>query len=176
MRARQLEFVLGHLAKKTPADLDVRMRGLRQLGLLPTGGRGLNAPDVDASHVSAMLLAVAGAARAVEGAKAAQEFGMLKEHGADVPQTLVEALTALLDDDEAAFAVEAVRINRTHVTARIAFTDGRSERLFFREGIDTGHKPEKYGSAGISEEVRIGGGTVHQLAIDLAGYNDHEMV
>lgn len=56
MRARELEFKLAKLLDCPAGQIDQRMRPLRELGIIPVGGHGLNAPDIRPEHAACMLL------------------------------------------------------------------------------------------------------------------------
>lgn len=56
MRARSLELRLAKMLDYPEGQIDQRLRELRTFGLIPTGGRGVHAPQIDATHAAAMLL------------------------------------------------------------------------------------------------------------------------
>lgn len=167
MRARQLEMTLDHNSTRGPADLFSRMRELRNSRMLPVGGRGINAPEIDAEDAATILIASAGSLKATEAPDAVRRFAPLVEHGTAAEITLGEALTSILGNPELARLVDSVRFNLSHTTAEIMFDGGRV-RYFFPAGVDVRGKPEAYGKSGLSDHCVIGGGLVHQVANELA--------
>lgn len=179
MRARDLELLLPTLSGHTAADLDLRFRELRKMRMLPTGGRGRHAPDITAEHVATILIAVAGSTKAIEAARAVLDFAPLREvEGGG--ETFAEALTTILNDEDLAGVVGAVRLCRTLNFAEIEYENGAPTRRFFNdEAIE---KIKSIGTAGvlaygtttIVDQTVIGAGIIHQLAIDLADTDDAE--
>ncbi|WP_341991848.1 hypothetical protein [Azorhizobium sp. AG788] len=171
MHARELELLLPSLSGRTSADLDLRFRELRKLRMLPTGGRGRHAPEIGAEHVATILIAVAGASKAIDAAYAVTRFAGLGEVGS-AGETFAEALTDILDSEELARVVKSVRLCHSHTFAEIEYDGGRPARRFFQEediakmekGLGT---VEGFAGASIMDQTVIGGAVIHQLSIDL---------
>lgn len=56
MNARNAERSLARYSGLTESDVDQRMRPLRDKGLLPTGGRGPHAPEIEEDSAALMML------------------------------------------------------------------------------------------------------------------------
>ncbi len=56
MRVRELEVMLAKALGYPLGQIDQRMRPLRENGLVPMGGHGLHAPDIEPVHAAVMLL------------------------------------------------------------------------------------------------------------------------
>jgi len=178
MRARQFEKQLARLLLDqqpwSASEIDQRTRGLREAGLLPVGGRGLNAPDITSRHAALILISLAATNRAVQTADAARAYASMEPVNPDAPfagQTMfADALGAILNDPYLELEVSTVVICRTWQEAIIKFRRGGREQ-------STVYRPpgtlefDSY-SVRVREDVTLGGGILQQLAIDLAGLND----
>jgi hypothetical protein len=100
MRARELELLLGELTPRSKSDLDIRMRKLRKAKLLPTGGRGPNAPHIGPREAATMLIALCCSRQAVDAADGVLVFASLLpkfiDEAFEGASTFAEALTAAL--------------------------------------------------------------------------------
>ncbi|WP_029004761.1 hypothetical protein [Azorhizobium doebereinerae] len=178
MHARHFEMLLQTLSGRTASDLDLRFRELRKMRMLPTGGRGRHAPDIDAEQASTILIGVAGASRASEAARAVLDFAPLREIG-PAGDTFGEALATLLGDVDLAGAVNCVRLCHTNLIAEIEYDGAHPTRRFFREAdipkiLEVGEGGVKaFGTTGILDQAVIGGALIHQFAFDL-GHEDDE--
>jgi hypothetical protein len=112
MRARELELLLGELTPRSKSDLDIRMRKLREAKLLPTGGRGPNAPHISPREAATMLIAICCSRQAVDAADAVSVFASLLAKWTDEAfegaGTFAEALTVALARPEAARRIDHV--------------------------------------------------------------------
>jgi hypothetical protein len=126
MKARYFERCLAetYLAA-TPATLDILMRELRRVGLVPVGGRGNNAPDISPRNVAAILIG-RGCASVASGAgeRVLQYCELVQPAKADAPK-LIDALAEYLSDSEDT-ELEEVRISRHHWRAEFVYRDGTS--------------------------------------------------
>lgn len=175
MHARELELLLPAYSGRTTADLDIRFRKLREMRMLPVGGRGRHAPDLDAEHVATILIGVAGTGKASEAAWAVTQFAPLRQLGA-AGETFAEALTAIIADPALANEVRSVRLCHHPVFAEIEYCNDRPACRFFKEEdrakMEDGlGKAEGFAGAAIIDQTVIGGAVIHQLSIDL---NDEE--
>ena len=122
MIVRELERLLvanGAAPRKTAAITQI----LREAGHLPVKGRGLNAARVSAADVSAILIAVAGSSKANEAAARLQVLESLRLSGSAYGgQTLLTALTLLIQNPEQFGRLEGVRISRTARHATLQFS------------------------------------------------------
>jgi hypothetical protein len=100
LRARELELLLGELTPRSSSDLDIRMRKLREAKLLPTGGRGPNAPHIGPREAATMLIALSCSRQAVDAAAGVPVFASLlpkfTDEAFEDATTFAEALTAAL--------------------------------------------------------------------------------
>jgi hypothetical protein len=170
MRARSLElFLVGHGAAGA-ADIDGRNRQLRELELLPTGGRGPHAPDISAKHAAYMLLGLGSSSVAAEAGNTAKRYAaFVNHHDPKSDTTLLERLTELLSDPERANEVEEVRVCRTYPWVLIVAKNGDRTAYRPRKEKPTGKRDYM---AGGREEYVIGSFLLHQIAIDLASNQD----
>jgi hypothetical protein len=60
MNSRRFENLVSVLCSRTSADMDARGRALRDQRLLPIGGRGRHAPDLNVAHVATWIIATCG--------------------------------------------------------------------------------------------------------------------
>jgi len=112
MRAREFEHFIAKEAGLLPSEVDHRMRPLRESGLIPMGGRGPHAPNIECVHVGLMLLNLVSrrAADAFEvGEHAASLLIQKREDGRPFlgrksggPIDLHSVLTHLLEDEGSA--------------------------------------------------------------------------
>jgi hypothetical protein len=171
MRAREFELAIQKmtesveaeaisLTRSSPSDLDIRMRELRQGKMLPTGGRGLNAPAITADHAATILIALKGSTKSVDAALAVNHFAEL----VDGDKSFAEALTELLKDQEAAATVDRVELNRTAISASIFFKDGKVS-WYLPPDVDRGDHPEMYGRGRMYDLGVIGAGALKHAAI-----------
>jgi hypothetical protein len=165
MRARGLELLLVSMGAVGAADIDGRNRQLREFGLLPIGGRGPHAPNILPGHTASMLLGLGSASVAAEAGKAAKRYAAFINHEDPKSVTLLERLTELLSDAARANEIEEVRICRTYPWVMIVKANG--VRMIYRPRNEK-HVGKKDSMTGGREEYVIGGGLLHQIAIDIA--------
>jgi hypothetical protein len=112
MRARELELLLGELTPRSKSDLDIRMRKLREAKLLPTGGRGPNAPHIGPREAATMLIAICCSRQAVDAAQAVPVFASLlpkfSDEAFEGASSFGEALTGALSSPEAARRIDHI--------------------------------------------------------------------
>jgi hypothetical protein len=112
MRARELELLLSELSPRSKSDLDIRMRKLREAKLLPTGGRGPNAPHIGPRDAATMLIAICCSRQAVDAAQALPVFASLlpkfTDEAFEGASSFGEALTAALSNPEAARRIDHI--------------------------------------------------------------------
>lgn len=171
MKARKLERIL--VSHGAPASfLDTVTRVMRTDGKLPIGGRGPNAPDIGPFEAALMMIALAAtdvAARAVEGLS--RQISLKTDAAAPrFADDLPSALQVALGNPDWARQIAEVRVGRTHAFSQIAYCDGHIE--YFT--IPGTANPSGVGSTAFRSEGILSGGLIHQVAIELAGYNDHE--
>lgn len=175
MRAREFESSLIGLSPWRPSEIDQRTRGLRDAGMLPVGGRGLNAPDIEPQHAAAILLSLAASDRApdaVDAARTRLEMVPVEGKSPAATQNFATALAAILSDPDYKLKVKRVVVCRTWPEASIEYrgTHGKREFVTYRPAD---FPKQGYGFAA-RVDTTLDGGLLHQLAIDLAGLNDDE--
>lgn len=133
MRGRELEKYLAGVTRLTESDLEVRFGELRKLRMLPSGGRGLSAPNLTREHVATALIGLA-AGKAIEAARAVMDFAALPEvddagNREDYGETFAEALTAAIESEPKAALIADVVIDKTVISATINYEDGGVRRF-----------------------------------------------
>ena len=171
MRVREFEHCIASITPWSVSDLDQRTRRLREHRMLPTGGRGTNAPEMAPEHAATLLIALGGAERAVDAHKAVLEYAPMvpkDTNGRDFlgSETFAEALTDILSDGALADRVEEIRICRSWEEATITYRTetGNIERQRYAPA----DQPETgYGFA-VRNEIVFGAGFISQVALDLS--------
>ena len=125
MNVRDLERLLTAFGVGA-AKMDGTTRRLREIGRLPLGGRGTNAPEIAAENAAAVLVAVAGSGKAIE---ADNRLAKLEESAkAQSGETIVAAISRMLDHPAELETIAEVRVSRTSRSASVHHTDGRVDR------------------------------------------------
>jgi hypothetical protein len=184
MNAGQLERFLRQFDGTPESDLDVRARKLRDAGLLPRDGRGAAAPDLNARDAAALLLGVAATNRAVEAADAVKYFGALApaggaQNGFASSPDLLRAIAATLESVKLAGTVERITIfHRPRANLQdfgwaelVALQDGRRLTTIYAPPELASDKHLSLGSLNYRAGT-IGGATLHEVAQQLAEYDD----
>lgn len=185
MRARQLELTLAGLTPRSKADLDLRHRQLRAEGLLPTGGRGPNAPDIDARGAAIFLIACGASRVASDAAQGARRFGAAVPwgrggHFADAP-TFWNAMEAILQDGETLASVHHVEMrlpsgadwsNYKDETALIVWTEDGALRqtTYVNKAAMKNLPPDPIdqGKSFMIDATIMGGGLLAEVALAIA--------
>jgi hypothetical protein len=128
MKVRDLERLLIERGVGA-AKIDAVTRRLRHSGRLPKGGRGPNAPDIDAREAATILLAVAGSSTGAEADLRLEKLERLPFRGVpDVTSpTLLQALTGVLEAIDSMEELVEVRVSRTSRKALFVYDAGRTE-------------------------------------------------
>lgn len=134
MNVREFErFLTGPIGGFSAPDLDLRTRRLREHRMLPIGGRGLNAPVIDAGHVATILIAIAGSEKAVHAHQAVLTYAPMIPKNEDRSKlhfdfkgckTFAAMLEDICDKQVLADRVEKIEICRSWPEARIFWKDG----------------------------------------------------
>lgn len=75
MRLREFQRVLEPILGMDKSQIETRVRRLRESGLLPSGGRGRNAPHITAEHAALVLIAIASAEYSTDALRSVQLVG-----------------------------------------------------------------------------------------------------
>ena len=177
MIGKEFEKMLAEYTRSA-ADMDLRIRGLRSTGHLPSI-RGRHAPDIDAEQAALMLLSLV-SARAVEGGETAAKFAEAREviKNGDAGDTLLEFLTPFLSSldpdlgNAFSYGLTRVELSEANGYARAVCKGG--SRLFV---IDDATRAKLADSTeSLDDAFRFGfdrltvfsGGLLDALAIELA--------
>lgn len=111
MRLRDFQRVLEPILRMDKSQIETRVRRLRESGLLPSGGRGRNAPHITGRHAAMVLIAIASAEYSTDALRSVQLVGRAEpvkiyDDGTIVKlaqpyigaQTLLELMTYLILD------------------------------------------------------------------------------
>jgi hypothetical protein len=170
MRARTLELALITTGAVGAADIDGRNRELRKVDLLPTGGRGPHAPQIDQRHAAVMLIGLGSASVAAQAGIIAPQYARLIDPLNPSGGTLLDALAAMLSDPELACSVDEIRFCRTRQWVMVVYHDGRKV-TYHPHDLEIDWKmfdPNKHGTSGGREEYVVGSTLLQQIAIDFA--------
>jgi hypothetical protein len=187
MQARQLERLIVENSVRTSADMDIRMRVLREAGKIRTAGRGRNAPHVDPTAAAWIVIGASASPVASDAAKAAEEHFRLSAardqfRGA---ATFGEAMAMILGDPtlQAAGSVSLITLKRfsnpdansvlkAQIAGQIEWRDedgvDRSS-LYLPQPVATkllayGQDIENFGASQIFTTTNVGGGLLYEIA------------
>lgn len=127
MKAADLERVVAVMQGRGRVLTDSlqRMRELRNLGFIPVGGRGPNAPDVGPEHCANFLIAVGGTATAARAGWAVLTFAPLVPQGGHVwGDTLRAVLTHGFEDPKIGTRIKELRFRHEAGTAEMLWKNG----------------------------------------------------
>jgi hypothetical protein len=196
MRARELEVLLEGLTPRSASDLATRTQKLRDAKMLPVGGRGLHAPDIEAHHAATILIACAGCRNSVDSAIAARAYSNLvpfrgPKKSFAAAETFGQALAIVLGNMELAMRVLMVELVLP-VKEGGSFLIGGYERAAIVWKSNTGKivradylsasipreqiNIERLGAARMEDITRIGAGLLKQISIDLAAEDQGEIL
>lgn len=168
MKTIDLENLLARYSSRTASELDQYARALRAVGLLPTGGRGRQVPEIDPTHAASLLSAAALGLPPAETAAAVATYAALtpsdgERFGFAGAQTFGEALTMLLTDPHGELGLHSIEICRTWPLATIILHNGQRYAFGYQKPTDaglTGNRP-------MAEFTRLQGWLILKLAGDL---------
>lgn len=174
MRIREFEsLIAGVISGWSKSDIDQRTRRLREMKMLPTGGRGLNAPAIEAKHAANILIALAAAEKAVETHIAIITYAPMVPKSATPGkfdflgcESFADALTKILDTPAVADRIKEISVCRSWPEATIFFdesSDGKSKQ----ERYAPADQPDNGYGYGVRNDIIISGGVLAQLANDL---------
>ncbi len=172
MRVREFEAALGSLTPWSASEIDQRTRRLRELRMLPTGGRGLNAPDLSPEHAATILIAMSAAAKATDTNHAVATYATMRpvasEHGFDFLgcQSFAEVLELILSSPETAARIARIVVYRSWPQADLIWlgADGAENVQSYRSD----NAPQTGFGFGMYEAVTLTASFLSQLALDLS--------
>jgi len=106
------------------AKIDAVTRRLREIGRLPKGGRGPNAPTIGKIESAAILLGLAGSTKGAEADTRLAKLEGLRCASAK-QSVLIDTLAALLEDAHAISQLREVRVGRTTRRADVIWANGQ---------------------------------------------------
>jgi hypothetical protein len=169
MRAREFERDLAILAFWTRSEIDQCTRQLRQAGLLPVGGRGLNAPKITAMHASLILIGLTASHRAADIADAVEAYGSMPALTSplDGAATFGEALASILTnwvELKPKRSINSIVVCSTWPEATINLTKAGRRRS---EMIVYGASDVEHPGPGMRADVTFSPATLSMLALNL---------
>lgn len=145
---------------------------LRQIGVLPKGGRGMNAPALTALEVAAFLLTFS----AVEKVEDVPSLVSLLQPMVDGDgNRLVPTVAALIEDEAAAYAVRRILVLPNTQMVEIERDGGDRQRFFLPDCWAPGFVPSAQGQGFVGQIGLIGGAVFHQIAIDFGSRYDEQV-
>jgi hypothetical protein len=129
VNARDFERLLQQQGGSS-AKLDATTRRLRARGLLPSGGRGSNAPEIGPAEAAVILIAFAGSLKGTEADARFEKLQVLRSApGTTFACSLVEALASYLANPSRYPRLTKIRISKTHRYAAFEYKDGGQEEF-----------------------------------------------
>lgn len=165
MRIREFERNLVFSTAWGAAEIDQRTRRLRELGELPVGGRGLNAPEITPRHAAMILIALAAADSAPRTAQVVRDYPSLRSGEGAAGGQFLDALVEILSAPATAETVRDVRVCRSEASATITMING--DQLHYRD-------PQVNGTAnpGGYVEAVLTGELLHNIAVSLSAASE----
>ena len=140
MRVREFEARITSLSHWSRSKIDQRTRRLRELRMLPQGGRGLHAPQIAAEHAANLLISLGTTDNATEAAIFVMTYApMIEKDGTFLGTSFAETLTALLEDPGWKLGVQEVRMCHSWPEATVLKKDGKIVRFGPEDQPETGY-------------------------------------
>lgn len=190
MKAKTLERYLAHNSRRSAPDMDRRVMLCRKARLLPSGSRGLAAPDINAKLATTILIAAFASDSSTDTADVVKSVTKMVpvEGSFQNAMTLGEALTSAMSNPTIALAVEAIEFiryarrrarNSDHAetvhTCIIRWRDGGEDKWALYVPADEaakirdgGFEAKTFGGSQVEDLTRVRGGVIHQIAGQLA--------
>ena len=140
---------LSHLPRH---EFDRIAMELRKRQLIPTGGRGLHAPDLKPKDAALLLTAMLAPYRPKDMMRALKAYRNLKNQDS----SFLELLEKLFHDPELAYGVKSIRLSKNLARAEIVFNDGTS-KVFCDDNADPLFRIE----------AKVGGALFHHLVLSI---------
>ena len=169
IQVKSFERLVLTLGPWSAPHIDQVTRQLREHRMLPTGGRGLNAPDMDSGHATNILIALTASEKAVAAHRALMVYAPMCPKPNDFDflgcDTFAGAFEKILGEPALAYRVDRIVVCLTWPEAKI-FSENEDggiqvQRYAPAEQPDTGYGRDAYVTAVIT------GGMIHQISIDL---------
>lgn len=175
MRGRDLEATLASLGASV-TSLDAITRELRAHKVIPVGGRGPHAPQIDHGVAAWMLAALAGSDVPSQAGRQLARLGSLRRPAecSRISDEFIDALRIVLGNATLARDVREIRVSRNLDLARIVYSDGTIERFIDLSAVDW-DDADGLGSASFLSEGVLTGGLLHQIAIDFLQSDEGEL-
>lgn len=166
MRARQFERDLSSLSFWSESEIDQCTRQLRGSGVLPVGGRGLNAPDITVEHAAAILIGLAAARRARDIPDAVQTYGLMAPigqpfEGARCLTDLLVLLLASWKKLRSRIKIEGLVVCTTWPEATLHFVDQNGQR----HAVIYGAENQPHPGPGMRADVTFSPATLSMLSM-----------
>lgn len=156
--SKEFERLLATTSPFGATAIDQTARSLRPAGLLPVGGRGFAAVDIEPRHAANMLIGLTAAKHPGAAAYAVVAYRVLPTADGTAfegHQNFGDALSAVLASTELASRIRCVLISKSHPLAFIDYLDGKNV-LFGDESIHLSCK--------FRVEVWIGGAVLQHIS------------
>lgn len=155
-------------------EFDRIAANLRKAGMIPVGGRGIYAAELDAHSAAKLFIALIAANRPKDSVRVVGEYSALKAvKEEDSPlfsydgKTLGMALDEIFSDVELAYATKKFEVCRSWPAAYLSMKiGGRSFKMSFKPQGKLKENPMMVNT------VTVDGALIHQLAIKVNGSQD----
>lgn len=141
---------------------------MREIGHLPKGGRGTNAPSLDAVQAAAFLVTMVSVEKVEDVADFVNDMVSLVDKNRQPFLVQAGVLVAL---PRKAACVSRILILPRYPMVEIAYKDGSYNRFFHERMWADGINPDSQGGGFIGRIGHIGGAALHQISIEFGG--DH---
>ena len=140
VRAKDLESKLPTFFPRSRSELQQIFESLRDDGLLPTGGRGPNAPHITVQHGASILIAICSPRTLAQSAEFVVEWGGMKPVGKKLSdfagvKNFRQALEVLLSDAEDKVRLKEVRITLNWPRAIIVLDSGKQFTFGYEDSL-----------------------------------------
>lgn len=136
---------------------------MREIGLLPKGGRGLHAPALSALEVGAFFLTLAGAERVDDVPQVLSHLNQMVDKSG---RPLLARIASIVESPNEAFQVDRILVLTRNPMTAIEWQNGSVSRYFLPTVWRPGFVAEAQGQGFIGQIGYIGGALLHQVALD----------
>jgi hypothetical protein len=182
MTGKELERLLEAMQPHGAAQLDHLGRGLRAAGMMPLGGRGTSAPELDAQAAANMLIALAVAEKPPEGARAVLAYAPMEASASGEGKsrqarpflgcaTFGEAMQTILASVDTASKVKEVLVFQTWPRALIRCSNSDHDAFYgfadYAAAAAAGYRATPSGPI-----FRYSGSTLAEIALEIEAEAD----